>query len=156
MDHSQAIINVTQELLSEMGLSEDVAVEVQLDTENNLYQILLQSQNPALLIGYHGENLSAMQIILGQHLHSQIGEWINLSLNVNDYRERREATLTALADSVVARVIASGLPHALPPMPSNERRIIHMYLADHPQVVTTSQGEGRSRSIVISPRSSEA
>ena len=77
---------------------------------------------------------------------------MNLAVNVNDYRERREATLHSLADSVVARVTASGTPHTLPPMPASERRVIHLYLAQHPEVTTSSEGIARNRGLVISPR----
>jgi len=127
-------------------------VTIVFSPDQNIYNVLLKTDNPGLIIGYHGENLSALQLLLAQHLHNQVGEWLNLSLNVNDYRQRREASLHALADSAVARVIASGQPHSLPPMPAAERRLVHLYLADHPDVTTASEGVGRSRSVIISPR----
>jgi spoIIIJ-associated protein len=151
-DHSQVVTDTISDFISRLGLNDEVTVSTQYDEESNLYQVLLQTQNPALLIGYHGENLSSLQLIVGQHLHAKLNEWINLSLNVNDYRERRETSLHSLADSAVARVIATGQPHSLPPLPAGERRLIHMYLADHPQVTTSSQGVGRARSIVVSPK----
>jgi spoIIIJ-associated protein len=151
-DHSPVITSTISDFLSRMGLSDGVEVSTRFDPESAIYQVLLQTQNPALLIGYHGENLSALQLVIGQHLHFTLGEWLNLSLNVNDYRERRESSLHALADSAVSRVLATGQPHSLPPLPANERRLIHMYLADHPQISTSSQGIGRARSIVVSPK----
>jgi spoIIIJ-associated protein len=152
MDHSATVIGLTQKLLDQLGLSAGVEVSVNYDSKNQLYQVLLQSSRPALLIGFHGETLSAIQLFLGQHLHAQIGEWVNLSVNVNDYRERRESSLTALADTAVSQVLATGQPHSLPPMPANERRVVHMYLSDNPQVTTSSEGTGRSRCIIISPQ----
>lgn len=151
-DHSDIVTDTITDFISRLGLQEDVTVATQYDKESDLYQVLLQTQNPALLIGYHGENLSSLQLIIGQHLHVKLNEWVNLSLNVNDYRERRESSLHALADSAVSRVVATGQPHSLPPLPAGERRLIHMYLADHPQVTTSSQGVGRARSIVVSPK----
>jgi spoIIIJ-associated protein len=151
-DLTNTVLSTTQELLSQLGFAEEVIVEARYDLESDLYQVLLQTQNPALIIGYHGETLSALQLILGQHLHAATDTWLNLSVNVNDYRERRETTLTALADTAVSRVLATGQPHSLPPMPANERRIVHMHLADHPQVTTTSEGVGRTRCVIISPR----
>lgn len=152
MEHVDAVKKSVDELLSQLGISGQVVVEVKYDEAAQMHLVSLQTESPAILIGFHGENLSAMQLVLGQHLHSQLGEWINLSLNVNDYRERRETALHALADSAVARVLATGQAHSLPPMPANERRIVHLYLSEHPQVVTESTGEGRSRSIIISPK----
>jgi len=157
MDHSTTIADYVRNLLLETGFSEEVEVAVSLlpdesGAEGAAYQILLQTPDPALLIGYHGETLSSLQIILAQHLHVQLGEWLNLSINVNDYRERRESALHALADAAVSRVLATGQAHTLSPMPANERRLVHMHLADHPQVTTSSEGAGRNRSVVVLPR----
>jgi spoIIIJ-associated protein len=152
MDHTKAIADYSQKFLSHIGFGPEVGIQVQLDPENSLYQILFQTTNPSLLIGYHGENLTSMQLLLSQHLHAQLAEWLNLSINVNDYKERRQFTLHSLADTAVSQVIATNLAHSLPPMPASERRIVHLYLANHPRVATTSQGTGRSRCIVISPK----
>lgn len=150
--HIEPVTQVVTDFISRLGLDSDVTISTQYEPENDLYQVLLQTQNPALLIGYHGENLSSLQLLVGQHIHAATGEWLNLSLNINDYRERRETSLHALADSAVSRVLATGQPHSLPPLPAGERRIIHMYLADNPQVVTSSQGIGRARSVIVSPK----
>jgi spoIIIJ-associated protein len=153
MKHTQKVNTSARKLLDELGAGDNVSLETKYDQNGDVYQILLQTESPSILIGYHGENLSSMQLILAQHLHKDMDEWLNLSLNVNDYRERRQFTLHSLADTAVSRVLATGQPHSLPPMPSSERRIIHLYLTDHPRVVTSSQGTGKNRSVVISPKS---
>lgn len=152
MDHSQTVLDVATTFLDRLGFSDTVTLSVNYDAENALYQVSLETQNPGLLIGYHGETLSSLQMFLGQHLHQALGEWVNLSLNVNDYRQRRETSVFSLADSVAARVIATGQPHSLPPMPASERRLVHLRLADHPEVATSSEGVGRHRSVIISPK----
>jgi spoIIIJ-associated protein len=152
MDHISSLRQHTQKLLDELGFDSSVTLDVQHESQNDIYQILLQTDNPSLLIGYHGENLSAMQLLLTHHLHQELNEWLNLSLNVNDYRERRQFTLHSLADTAVSRVLATGQPHSLPPMPASERRIVHLYLSQHPRVTTASQGLGKNRSIIVSPK----
>jgi len=152
MDHTTAVSKYTTQFLEILGFAGKVNVMVKYDKSTDLYQVLFQTDDPSLLIGYHGDNLFAMQTLLGLHFHSQFEEWINLSLNINDYRERREFTLHSLADTAVSRVIATGHPHSLPPMSASERRLIHMYLSDHPRVATASQGVGKSRSVIISPK----
>jgi spoIIIJ-associated protein len=153
MDYLKQVTTGAQDLINQLGFSDSVTLQVKYNTEGDTYQVLFQTENPSLLIGYHGENLSSMQLILAQHLHTQTSVWLNLSLNVNDYRERRQFTLHSLADTAVSRVIATGQPHSLPPMPASERRIIHLYLADHPRVLTSSQGAGKTRSVIVSPKS---
>ncbi len=152
MDHSQAIADYTETFLQALGFAEDLQATVNFDPDGNMYTITLSTSAPALLIGFHGDNLSAMQILMSQHLFTKLGEWINISLNVNDYRERRENALQAMADAAVEKVTSSGQDYVMPPLPANERRIIHVYLSEHAQVATESVGEGRQRSVKISPK----
>ena len=152
MDHTTVISKYTIQFLQALGFDDRVKVTVNFDKTNNLYQVLFTTEEPSLLIGYHGDNLFSMQSLLGLHLHAKLDEWVNLSLNVNDYRERREFTLHSLADTAVSRVLATGQSHSLPPMSSAERRVVHLYLSNHPRVSTLSQGMGRNRYIVVSPK----
>lgn len=152
MDYSPQISDLTRNFLDQLGFGDEVTVSVNFLAEDNLYNIALSSPNPTLLIGYHGDTLSSLQMLMSQHLFVDTGEWLSLSVNVNDYRERRESSLKTMADSVVERVIETGQAHTLPPMPANERRLIHVYLSEHPSVATESTGEGRMRCIVIAPR----
>ena len=152
MDTNRQIITLINDFLDRFEFPAPTGVSVEAGTDPDSLQVFLKTAEPGLIIGYHGENLSALQLVLGQHLHSRFDRWLNLSINVNDYRERRESALHSLADSAVTRVIATGQPHSLPPMPAGERRIVHMYLSDHPQVTTSSEGLGRNRSVIISPR----
>lgn len=152
MKHSDLVLSTVQEFAHRLGFSENLKFSLNYLSDADLYQVLIQTDNPGPVIGFHGETLSALQLLVGQHLHSQTQTWLNLSLNVNDYRERRETTLKALADSAVTQVLATQNPHSLPPMPASERRLIHLYLADHPQVSTTSEGQGYHRYIIISPK----
>ncbi len=150
MDRSTEVLQNTQEFLSQLGFGSEILVQVQFDTDTNMYQILFETSKPSLLIGYHGETLSAIQRVLGYHLNKKFGEWINLSLNVNDYRERRESSVFALADSIAAKVISTGQPQSLPPMPANERRLVHLRLAEHPELTTSSEGIGNRRMVIVS------
>jgi len=153
MDHTKIVNKTSDEFLDQLGFSDSVNVSVKYDKAGDVYQILFQTDDPSLLIGYHGDNLFALQSFIGMHLHSHLDDWVNLSLNVNDYRERREFTIHSLADTAVSRVLATGQPHSLPPMSAGERRIVHLYLSNHPRVSTASQGVGKNRSVVISPKS---
>ena len=149
-DQHKLVTQMAQNFIDQLGVR--AALKVQFDKENNIYKIDLESDNPGVLIGHHGEALSALQLMIGQHIKAQTGEWANLSVNVNDYREKREEALRLLVDDTVGRVLATGQPHTLPPMPANERRFVHLYLADHVSVKSESMGDGRARSVVICPK----
>lgn len=149
-DQHKLVAQVAQDFIDQLGVQ--VALKVQFDQKSNIYKINLESDNQGVLIGHHGETLSALQLMLSQHIKSRTGEWVNLSVNINDYREKREEVLRLLVDNTVGQVLATGQPHTLPPMPANERRFVHMHLADHLSVKTESLGEGRARSVVICPK----
>lgn len=149
-DQHKIVAQVAQDFIDRLGVQ--VTLKVQFDQKSNIYKINLESDNPGVLIGHHGEALSALQLMLSQHIKSRTGEWVNLSVNINDYREKREEELRLLVDDTVGQVLTTRQPHTLPPMPANERRFVHMYLADHLSVKTESMGEGRARSVVICPK----
>lgn len=152
MDNSTQVKDYTSQFLATLGLSPLPNIQVTHSQEDNSYSIHLDTPNPSLIIGFHGETITAIQFVLAQHLHSLFGDWVNISLNVNDYNERRERSLYDLADSTVSQVLATHRPYALPPLSASERRLIHMYLSEHPQVPTMSEGEGRARTLIISPK----
>lgn len=104
------------------------------------------------LIGRRGETLRAIQFVVGIMVNKALSQHVRITIDVDGYRARREVLLRDLAVRFASRVIATGAPVQLEAMPPNERRIIHMTLAEHPEVMTESTGEGDARRIVILPR----
>ncbi|HEX6818155.1 MAG TPA: RNA-binding cell elongation regulator Jag/EloR [Ktedonobacterales bacterium] len=105
----------------------------------------------SLLIGRRGETLSALQLLVNLIVAKQTGHHERIHIDAEGYRARREDNLRAMAQRVAAQVRRSGAPIMLEAMPPNERRIIHMELAESPDVSTESTGEGEARRVVISP-----
>lgn len=150
MTFEKEIHQVAADLLIQTGLEAEVMVSY--DGASDIYQVQINLADSALLIGYHGDTLASFQLMLAQHVKAATQQWLNLAVNVNDYREKRESAIHQLTDNTVIAVQTTGKAHTLPPMPANERRVVHMYLSDHPNVTTESVGEGRTRSVIISPR----
>lgn len=118
--------------------------------------IEVTGQDSGLLIGRHGESLRALQFIVNMMLNRQpaSGEGGRVLLDVEQYRQRRNRVLRDLALRVADRVAASGRTITLEPMPPGERRSIHIALADHPRVQTSSVGVGDQRKVSVIPRDS--
>lgn len=146
----ETIKKTAEELLGKLKVK--AKAKVSEDKENELALVQIETDNPALLIGYHGETIAALQLILGLLVHKKMDKWVRVSVNVGDYRERRRESLEAMAQSAIQRVKFSGEPYALPPLPPAERRIIHMLLSEEPEVTTESEGEGRDRRVVVKPK----
>jgi spoIIIJ-associated protein len=94
-----------------------------------------------------------MQTIVQTMWSHQTKSSLRVNLDINGFRARRETQLINMAKRMAERVIASGKPITLEPMPASERRIIHMTLREEPGVTTESFGEGSSRKVQIKPQS---
>jgi len=139
---------ITQELFALLGTK----VGLEIKEEEGAILIQLTTDEPGILIGYHGQALQALQLLIGLIGFKKNGEWIRTLVNVGDYREKREESLTNMAKSLAQKVKFSGTSQSLPPMSSADRRIIHLALADDQELETVSEGEGRDRHVVIKPK----
>lgn len=108
-----------------------------------------------ILIGKHGQTLSALEWILNRLLQSQTGTQIELCLDCEGYRKRRKETLERIARNTAQEVSITKKPVNLGPMTSEERKIIHIALRDHPLVCTESRGNPPIKEILIKPRDSQ-
>lgn len=111
----------------------------------------VDGDDSGLLIGRRGETLRALQFLVSFIATRRLGDRVNLFVDVSGYQERRYETLRSLAERNARRVASSGREVTLEPMPPNERRIVHMALADDPDVNTVSDGVGDGRRVVIEP-----
>lgn len=117
------------------------------------YDVTLSTEDAALVIGYHGDTLESLQIILSLILSKKLGEFKRVSLEVGEYKKNRSEWLTSLAQETRERVISENRQIILPDLKAWERRVVHMLLQDDPEVVSESVGEGKDRVLVIKPKS---
>jgi spoIIIJ-associated protein len=107
------------------------------------------------LIGKNGRTLAALEQISNAVVNRHEDSHVRVNIDVGGYKRRRDERLTQQAGKVAERVERSGQPAEMDPMTAAERRVVHMALADHPDVVTESAGEGRDRRVVVKPRSDD-
>jgi spoIIIJ-associated protein len=105
-----------------------------------------------ILIGRRGETLRALQYLVRLMVSHRLKRWTDLVVDVEHYRVRRRQALENLASRVAERVAQTGRTQALEPMPSYERRLVHIALRGHPHVMTQSVGEGEKRKVTIVPK----
>lgn len=142
--------DLTEKLLKLLGV--EAKIEVGEDKENEAIKVQIETQEAGILIGYHGETISSLQLILGIIVSKKIGEWARVVVNVGDYREKREEVLRRMALTAAQRAKFANEPIVLPPLTASERRIIHLVLSGHPDVISESEGEGKDRRLVVKPR----
>ena len=118
---------------------------------NDEYYINVEifGENTNALIGYRGENLNALQVLLSSIANKDIEEKIRVILDVSGYKEKRKRVLEELADKISKTVIKTGKKVTLEPMPAYERKIIHSRLQNNKKITTESIGEEPHRKVVI-------
>jgi spoIIIJ-associated protein len=145
-----------RELLGLMDVDADVSVrepETAADGLGRSSAVLdVEGEDLGLLIGRRGTTLSALQYLVNVMMTRKTGSKVLVTVDVEHYHRRREETLQGLARRMADRVRSSRRPMTLEPMPANERRIIHLALAQDNSVQTGSVGMGEERKVVIRPR----
>lgn len=143
LDHF--IRNFIVEFANVQGVA--VEVEVQIRDGNKFY--VLSGTDAHKLIGYHGENLNAMQYIIAAVVNEKYAIPTRVLLDIGQYKEKREESLKMLARKTARKVIQTRRSQKLEPMNANERRIIHSELQSNQKVTTESHGTEPYRFVVI-------
>jgi len=112
----------------------------------------IRGNDLSVLIGRRSETLAAFQYVASLIVGKETGQFVQLNVDVEGYRARRERQLVQMAKRMAEQVAKSGRRQTLEPMPSEERRIIHIALRDHPDVKTESTGEDPYRKVMILPK----
>jgi len=113
----------------------------------------LEGHDAELLQAQTGELLESLQHLVNQVFGRSLAAGERLVCDVHGFRATREAELQAMANLAANRVRQSGVAFTFEPMSANERRIIHLTLAESPDLSTESIGEGAERKLRISPKS---
>lgn len=137
------------ELLKLLGVTpETVVVDTDVAGDTQI-KLTFSPEETGILIGRHGEAISALQMILGLIVYRQTGTWQRLTVDIGDYRSKRTAILEKTAEETAKRVKFSHEPLALFNLSPFERRVVHLYLSKDKSVVTESQGEGKDRHLIV-------
>jgi spoIIIJ-associated protein len=142
-------VDVLQHILRYMNIRATVQVRATDPLTVNIQGI---QENLALLIGRRGETLAALQLLVNLIVAHRTKRRFRIIVDAENYRLRREENLRSLAQRVAQQVRSYRRSIALEAMPPHERRIVHLALAESPDVTTESIGEGDQRRVVISLR----
>ncbi len=147
-DAISLVTEILDRLLGLMGVEGKVEV---LSTELPL-QLNVGGDDLGILIGRRGQTLAALEYVTKLMVVQRLKTWLPLTVDVAGYRKHRRDSLQKLALYLAEQVKSRRRAVPMEPMPPDERRIIHLALADHPDVRTESIGESENRKVVILPR----
>ena len=148
---------VLEEILSLMDLTATVMPSDEFtvtDDNGELTSVGLniEGEDLGILIGRRGQTMVSLQYIVRLIMSHKMQVQIPIILDVEGYKQRRCEGLRILAARLAEQVKNRKTPFTMEPMPAFERRIIHLALADHPDVITESTGIGEARKVVITPK----
>ena len=148
---AETALQFIRQIAENMGL-ENLTYSTEEGTNDDIV-LKVCGDNAGLLIGHHGETLDALQYLCNlaanHRTEGEKREYTRITLDVEDYREKREAALRALARRKAEKVLREKRSVMLEPMNPYERRIIHSAVQEIPGVTTNSIGVENNRRVVI-------
>ena len=141
--------NRAMEYLSEIFNGIHVIVSMNAEPADDEILINIESEDSGILIGHRGETLDAIQYLVNLYINKGRNSFIRISVDVERYKEKRQAALVRLAGQMADKVVRLRRNFTMDAMNSYERRIIHSVLQNHPRVETYSIGEEPNRKIVV-------
>lgn len=112
----------------------------------------VQGDRSGLLIGRKGNTLDALQFLVNKIVSKALDKKIDVVIDSENYRRRREDSLTQLALKMGDKAKRIKKPVTTNPMNPHDRRLIHLALQDDEDLETRSRGEGLLKRVVIIPK----
>jgi spoIIIJ-associated protein len=140
-----------KEILTEILKHIDLPTVIEAESREDQVYLNIISNGTGLLIGKRGKTLGALQHLVTKILHREVGENVTVIVDTENYRSKRETSLTELAQQLSEKVKKSQRSLTTGPMNAQDRRIIHLALKEDLEVRTKSKGEGNLRRVVIYP-----
>jgi spoIIIJ-associated protein len=160
LEESSEAVNVAvpEELLGEVrdlvsSIVEAMGFEARIDVYDagSFIAVDVAPDKTALFIGQKGETIDGLQYLVNAAIYRNRDFVKRIILDAEGYRQRRVEAIQGIAHRTARRAIRERRTVELPPMNPSERRIVHLFLRDNPQVTTYSEGMGENRRVKISP-----
>ena len=142
--------NIAKSFLNDFFNALGITLDMNVSKIENAIKIDLTGEKAGLIIGYRGETLDALQVLISNIANKGRDKKVRIIIDVEGYRKKREKTLEELALKVANTVVAKRRSVSLEPMVAFERKIIHETLQNHAKVKTSSVGNEPYRKVVIS------
>jgi spoIIIJ-associated protein len=150
-DESEVAATV-RELLDRIVRELGIHARLDIDEDEETVTAAYSGRDLGLLIGKHGQTIDAIQYLANAIVYRGQAEGRKaIVVDAAGYRERRKASLDALAVRSAERVASSGQRVELEPMTAVERKVVHLRLKEYPGVETTSEGTEPNRFVVVEP-----
>lgn len=150
LDGAAASVGAVEELVQKLAAEATISTH----REDEELWITLSGDNLAWLIGYHGQTLDALQVLVSAMISKKTKMPAKAIIDIEGYRQRRKREVQSLAERTIGKVLATQKPISLRPMSAVERKTVHVVAGQYDSVVSESAGFDPDRYVVISPAGS--
>jgi spoIIIJ-associated protein len=151
-EQAEAAEVFTRGVVDAFGFGAPALVKAKVEPEDGNVIVEITGENLGLLVGPKGATLHALEELVRTVVQRQTGgHGVRINVDVAGYRAKRRAALEEFTQGVAERVIETGREHALEPMSSPDRKVVHDVAAEIEGVETISEGEEPRRRVVIRP-----
>ena len=147
--------NLIRKKLDEILEFMSVSPEVLIEEEDGTYKVVMNGEDLSFLIGFRGESLNALQTLVANFVFNEKGEWVHILMDINGYRESRRERIEEMVRGFIDRVRFHNSEVELPTMNAFERRQVHTFVSEYPDIISESTGEGRNRRVVLKLKAKE-
>lgn len=127
----------------------DFVTEVTVGQDGEGLKVMLNAENNAILIGKNGQTLQSINTVVRHAVNAEFKRRFNVLVDINNYKTDRYDKVIAMANRIAKTVLRTKVAATLDPLPNDERKVIHQYLSEMPNIKTESIGEGRERRLKI-------
>jgi len=146
---SEEVLSTAHAALNQLLELADLEVSAEIVLTDERLEVEIEGVDQELLVEDEGQVLLALQHLLPRVMYGQLGRIVPCRLDSGGYQRKKEERLRGLARRVAEEVVRRGGTRTLRPMNPADRRIVHLTLADDPDVETESQGNGYFKRVSI-------
>ncbi len=146
---------VAQEVLEKIISLIPVEASVEAEEVDGRVTLTIKGDRSGILIGRQGKTLDALQFIVNKIVSKTLDKKVEVVIDSEDYRKRREDSLSQLAKKMGDKAKRARKPVTTAPLNPHDRRIVHLTLKEDPEVETRSRGDGLMKRVVIIPKHKE-
>ncbi len=144
-DVEEFIVSYLEQYFRNINMNCDILIK----KEDDCYNVKLDAQNNAVLIGKAGQTLQSITNVTKAAASAEFRRHVNLLIDVNNYKEERYEKLKAMVKKIAKTVEKTKVSARLGQMTNDERKVVHQFLSTFPHIRTESEGEGNNRRLKI-------
>ncbi len=145
-------LKIIEEVVEKVFSLLEISATFTLEEKGEGVDVLVETQDTGIIIGYHGEMLESLQLVISLIVSKKVGRFIRISIEVDEYKKNRTEQLERLAMDAKEKALEENQEQVLSSLKSWERRIVHMFLKEDDQVISESAGEGKERVLIVKPK----